>query len=40
MCVLNPGYVAIYSETLKPGLIERLKKANLNSRRQKHYSLK
>ena len=26
MCVLNPGYVAIYSETLKPGLIERLKK--------------
>ena len=26
MCVLNPGYVAIYTETLKPGLIERLKK--------------
>ena len=26
MCVLNPGYVAIYTETLKPGLIDRLKK--------------
>ncbi len=26
MCVLNPGYMTIYTETLKPGLIERLKK--------------
>ena len=26
MCVLNPGYVAIYTETLKPGITERLKK--------------
>lgn len=26
MCVLNPGYVAIYSEMLKPGIIDRLRK--------------
>ena len=26
MCVLNPGYMAIYSETLRPGFIDRLKK--------------
>ena len=26
MCVLNPGYMAIYSENIKPGLIERLRK--------------
>ncbi len=26
MCVLNPGYVSIYTESLKPGLIDRLRK--------------
>lgn len=26
MCVFNPGYVAVYTESLKPGLAERLKK--------------
>lgn len=27
MCVMNPGYVAIYTESLKPNLVERLKKS-------------
>ncbi|MBO5566261.1 MAG: ROK family protein [Succinivibrio sp.] len=26
MCVLNPGYVALYTENLKPGIVSRLKK--------------
>ncbi|MGN0902536.1 MAG: ROK family protein [Succinivibrio sp.] len=26
MCVLNPGYMAVYTETLKSGLIDRLRK--------------
>ena len=26
MCVLNPGYVAVYTENLKPGLVERLRR--------------
>ncbi len=27
MCVMNPGYVAVYTESLKPNLVERLKKS-------------
>lgn len=27
MCVMNPGYVAVYTETLKPNLVDRLKKS-------------
>ncbi len=26
MCVMNPGYVAVYTESLKPNLVDRLKK--------------
>ncbi|GEM_PF-883740 len=27
MCVMNPGYVAVYTESLKPGLVDRLKRS-------------
>ena len=27
MCVMNPGYVAVYTESLKPGRVDRLKRS-------------